>query len=96
MSMNLHCNQLDLWQTPTWITYMCTMLPNGYVGNNLEGDDAKRALHMYTEWVGSQTMSVTENEEEAARADERRAIINEHIAKVRDAAESADLKVWWM
>jgi hypothetical protein len=23
MSMNLHCKEVDLWQTPTHITYMC-------------------------------------------------------------------------
>ena len=23
MSMNLHCDEINLWQTPTYITYMC-------------------------------------------------------------------------
>jgi hypothetical protein len=23
MSMNLHCEQMDLCQTPTWVTYAC-------------------------------------------------------------------------
>lgn len=23
MSMNLHCNKMDLWQTPTWVTDIC-------------------------------------------------------------------------
>jgi len=23
MSMNLHCEEMDLWQTPSYITYLC-------------------------------------------------------------------------
>ena len=54
MSMNLtvECGgaYLDLWQTPTYITYMCVMNSAGQTGT-LTGDDAIRALHMYLTWV---------------------------------------------
>jgi hypothetical protein len=42
MSVNLHCKQLDLYQTPTYITYMC-------YSNN---DGGWRGIkYRYKEWV---------------------------------------------
>jgi hypothetical protein len=50
MSINLHCNKIRLWQTPTHITYMC-----------LVPEDPVTALKMYTIWVESTTSGVWEN-----------------------------------
>ena len=96
MSMNLHCNQLDLWQTPTFVTYMCTMQPEGHVGNDLTGDDAKRALHMYIQWAKDQNVKVTRTAEDAEFAKDRRAVIDRHICEVLEVLDSPALKVWWM
>ena len=44
MSMNLHCEEVDLWQTPTYITYMCFSNEDG----GWQG-----ILYRYTQWVKS-------------------------------------------
>lgn len=44
MSMNLHCDQVQLWQTPTYITRMC--YSNGDGGSN-------GILYRYSCWVRS-------------------------------------------
>lgn len=56
MSMNLHAEYgdevIELWQTPTHISYMCCMDNGGHVVE-MRGRDAKRALYMYTTWISS-------------------------------------------
>lgn len=42
MSTNLHCKEVPLWQTPTWVTYVC--YSNGDGG-------WKGILYRYSEWV---------------------------------------------
>ena len=38
MSMNLGCDEMDLWQTPTYITDMCMSLDdNGNPDGGMEG-----------------------------------------------------------
>ena len=38
MGMNLHCDETDLWQTPTYITDMCMSLDdNGNPDGGMEG-----------------------------------------------------------
>lgn len=49
MSMNLKCNEIDLWQTPTYITYMC--YSNGDGG-------WKGILYRYKQWVRSHSNGV--------------------------------------
>ena len=44
MSMNLHCEETTLWQTPTHITNMCYSNSNG---------GWKGILYRYLEWVNS-------------------------------------------
>ena len=49
MSMNLHCEEVELYQTPTFITYLC------YYSNLLErtkGDD-KDIAEKYILWLNS-------------------------------------------
>ena len=53
MSMNLHCEGYCLIQTPGWITAACTVDSEGYIYNSLKGDEAKRALYIYLEWLNS-------------------------------------------
>jgi len=42
MSMNLHCDQIELWQTPSYISYMCFSNEDG----GWQG-----ILYRYKEWV---------------------------------------------
>jgi len=49
MSMNLHCDKLTLWQTPTYITYMCMSYDeNGEPDGGNEGVRRRYAI-----WVRS-------------------------------------------
>jgi len=54
MSMNLHCKEVDLWQTPTHITYMCYSNKNG---------GWKGILYRYSEWVRGQRTTFKDVEE---------------------------------
>lgn len=82
MSMNLTCNKMDLWQTPTYITYMC-----------LETSSPKAALKAYCHWVRDQNIQVMRTQEEIDYANERRLTINEHIKEVEEVMDMPDLKV---
>lgn len=87
MSINLQCNKVELWQTPSYITYMCLMTPDGV--KEAKGVEAIRALKCYVEWAGSllphsvyQSGSVEEEEN-----NDFREILTEHIAKINTAIE---------
>ena len=49
MSMNLHCREVELWQTPTFITYMCFEKVNNK-GKIVE-DNWSSILHRYILWL---------------------------------------------
>ena len=95
MSMNLHCNNVDLWQTPTYITWMCMAEKDGY-SMEFKGVKAKRALQAYIQWVMGINGSFCGNEEEYQihladiKAD------REHCDSVRKAIESKGLVVYVM
>jgi len=61
MSMNLHCNRIELQQTPTHITYMCMVQPNGKVSPAVTGQKAKHALQIYIRWIRGKTDGVFNN-----------------------------------
>ena len=63
MSLNLTCNQHELWQTPTHITYMCLMQHNGNVEVPANKRDKLRALYCYQEWIRAQSNGVWEDQE---------------------------------
>ena len=53
MSMNLTCKQVDLWQTPTFITWMClSARPNGK-GVYKQDGGWRGVKFRYLEWVKS-------------------------------------------
>lgn len=56
--MNLHCNKLDLWQTPTDITMMCLTQPNGTIAQEVKGKAVIRALMIYRTWVSYQANGI--------------------------------------
>lgn len=49
MSMNLHCEQMELCQTPTWVTYAC------YLADAKDGtpSDWKTIREKYILWYSS-------------------------------------------
>lgn len=49
--MNLHCNMIELWQTPTYITYMCMTFDDGEPKTRVNGNQAKEALQRYIHWI---------------------------------------------
>lgn len=71
--MNLHCNKMDLWQTPTYITHLCLMDHDG-IHLEVKGKAAARALRCYFEWVKSlrphSVITTKEQEEENNDHDE--------------------------
>ena len=97
MSMNLHCctksGQIELWQTPTCVTYMCLVDSEGAIRNEVRGKEARRALQIYLRWVDNFTNGAWENQEDLDDARER---VREHKHWVLEIAKDKTLRVWWM
>lgn len=75
MSMNLHCDEMDLWQTPTYITYMCMSLDdNGNPDGGMEG-----VRKRYLMWVRSRLNGVWHDDEEY---EIEKMIVQEHCEQV--------------
>jgi hypothetical protein len=74
MSMNLHSDAVDLWQTPTWITYLAMY----------DADKRQRPVnettHIYCEWVQSQLNGAWDSCEQL---DAERSRVNYHLQEVR-------------
>jgi hypothetical protein len=81
MSMNLTCEGVELWQTPTYITWMClsydpsTGLPDG-------GHEGVR--RRYIMWVESSTDGVWND---ANALDRQRRSVAEHLKIVKSIVE---------
>jgi hypothetical protein len=90
MSINMYLTvdgkEVSLWQTPTYITYMCMTTDNGVFEYELTGKQAKAAIARYFEWVSSHADGVFQSSEEA---DSMRSIVKEHINAVRHAIMKA-------
>lgn len=93
MSMNLTLTikgeQQDLVQTPTHITYMCCMTPDGLCGD-LTGVDAKRALFCYAEYVSSLTNGAWRTPEELRMLDSLRHTQNRQHLIIKEALNNLD------
>jgi hypothetical protein len=74
MSMNLHCEEFPLLQTPTFITYMCFSNEDG----GWQG-----IKYRYVQWVKSQLNGVWESEKEYQ---EFKTTLNCHIGDLDRAA----------
>ena len=95
MSMNLKCNKMELWQTPTHVTYMCMMTSKG-VADEFTGKKARRALKIYQQWVSScHPMQATTSEEEEAMKDGIRTC-QEHIQQVEEVMKRKNLVVTYI
>jgi len=88
MSMNLHVSfagkKFDLWQTPTFITYMCM---TSLKGRKFEttGKDAIRALECYKIFVSSLSNGCWDSKE---ALDARLASISEHNRELDEMINS--------
>jgi hypothetical protein len=78
MSMNLHCKEVDLWQTPTHITYMCFEKVNSK--GKIIQDNWKSILHRYILWLKQTLNGVYENQlEEMEKAE----TVAKHIVELK-------------
>ena len=75
MSLNLRCDQVELLQTPTWITEICY--------SNSDGGWAG-ILFRYEKWVSSSLDGVWKNKEDY---DHTYKFVSEHIKSLRDAVK---------
>lgn len=92
--MNLHCNHVNLWQTPTWITNMCMMDADG-IHFEFKGKKAVRALKAYLEWAASMLpYRVANTEKETKDNEEFYANLRSHKRDVEAAFTSKDLRVY--
>lgn len=75
MSMNLHCNKVDLWQTPTWVTYLCMSLDDeGNPDGGMEG-----VRRRYIMWVKSTLNGVWNSTEDF---EGHRASVEDHLREL--------------
>jgi hypothetical protein len=88
--MNLHLKingkEIDLRQTPTHITYMCTMTDSGSPAFRLTGKKAHRAMFCYIEFVKSSLSGVFTDKEEL---DNMREYVSDHVAEILAMMETA-------
>ena len=75
MSMNLHCKEVELWQTPTWVTYL--------IESDMDGG-WKGVLKRYKMWVESHTQGSFESEE---ALNFKREIVNDHLKQLDHAVK---------
>lgn len=76
MSMNLYCDEIELWQTPTWVSELAVYDCNG------EERDVEETIYIYASWVASTLNGRWEDAEEAAEA---RLRVKEHVEAVKNA-----------
>jgi len=83
MSMNLTLKidgrEIDLWQTPTYITYMCLMDSDGKYSTKTEPEEAKRAIWCYITWVESTTNGAWNSSEALQKARDQ---VNSHRKEI--------------
>lgn len=80
MSMNLHCEGIDLWQTTSHITEMCLSIDpdTGEPDGGMEG-----VRRRYATWVRSHTSGVWHSEAEYA---EMKAAVETHLKELYSIA----------
>lgn len=79
MSMNLHCEEMELRQTPTYITYMCAYVGHDKDGMYVQDKDWKAIRFRYIEWVKSGLNGVWEDPDDYEYAKKE---IAEHVEKL--------------
>lgn len=85
MSINLQCNKLELWQTPTYITFMC-----------LETATPVAALKAYCHWVSDQHVKVRKNSEDEELFQSQWESIQQHLKDVKNVMNDSDIDVYYI
>ena len=93
MSMNLHCTEIELRQTPTQITFMCMVQPDGTIANELTGRKAQHAIQIYKQWVQYIRNGIVCNDPQDLQ--ELITLDNEHLLAIDEATKNKKIKVWW-
>ena len=79
MSMNLYIKVdgecLKVYQTPTYITYMCLVNSKNEIKPSITGKKALRVVYAYLYWVDSTSDGVYENIE---AAEYQRSVVRKH------------------
>mgnify|MGYP006281579305 CR=1 FL=1 len=75
MSINLHCKEVKLWQTPTWVTYIIES----------KGDGGWRGiLRRYKIWIESHSQGTWNSAEELRLQEE---LIADHLDQIDKAVK---------
>ena len=82
MSMNLVADKIELWQTPTWVTYMCLYTENAE-GVRRE-DEWPAVRYRYARWVESRMNGVWDD---VTAHEEMRRRVREHLAELYAVGE---------
>ena len=91
MSINLTCKEVELWQTPTWVTDMCvsvsrppTKKPDGRWRFASSDGGWRGVLFRYTCWVKARTEGAWANREDL---EGMRDAVNRHLAELAKAVK---------
>ena len=91
--MNLHCNAFEMNQTPTYITWMCLVQPDGSIPSYLSGKKALHSVQVYKEWIKSRVNGTWPNYEDLQSVKE---FVEYHLKLVDDSLKNVKrLKVWF-
>lgn len=82
MSMNLKCKEIELWQTPTHIAYMCYSNKDG----GWEG-----ILYRYIQWVSSHISGTFKRRQDL---NDITSLVRDHIISLRKLAKKEKLNFY--
>jgi hypothetical protein len=92
MSLNLECDKIALAQTPTYVTRMCMMRPDGEMSWQFRGQNAKRAIHIYCNWRLSEAQDAFNKDNETYK--DFFDGVQKEVAKIRKVLKKELVKVW--
>jgi len=88
--MNLHLkidnHEIELWKTPTHITNMCLVDAYFKISFEVKGEEALRAISMYSIWVKNSLNGVWENQEEYKS---QLNLIVDHLSYINDSIRNS-------
>lgn len=96
MSENLYAEtkngEIELWKTPTQITYMCLVNVNGEIVEK-KNKQAQLALQIYLQWVKESINGIYSSQEQI---DNRKQAIESHIQYIKRFLNEPSLKVYFL
>lgn len=96
MNLNAECDGKVIWlrQTPSQISWMCIVQPDGSIPGELTGRKAKHALHIYLQWVKYSTNGTWKDREAEEAATHCSIEEYQRVKKLMDKCKR--LRVWVM